>query len=246
MNSAIAMGALVLGSWVLPGEEPRPQPYGTPLPPAAAAPAERPMPPTGAGSPYQHGSPTAPGGGASLPSAAQARQQHVPLAPTDPALSAPESPWQAPTAEGSATTLGFGSGAAAGRVSPYALPSRATTGYRSFIDYAGSGVGTQRGPSAPLRANKPFTGYRPPPAVSPYLNLFRNDTDGGLVDNYTTLVRPFVDQQMTNQMIGGQIQGLQGATRTQGRALQRMGQQIGTGAPEYFMNHGAFYGGFGR
>ena len=58
--------------------------------------------------------------------------------------------------------------------------------------------------------------------VSPYMQLFRNDTAGGTIDNYTTLVRPQLQQQRMNQQFGTDIWGLQRDARIQQSSLQRM------------------------
>lgn len=268
MNAALLIGVMAVGGWVLPSEEPSIAPMGTPLP-SAAAPApsnvrglppaapsgattppagQGPMAPAGAASPYQYG---LPGLGAGSAGAIRSTgPQYLPLAPTDPALGSPESPWQSPTSAGTAPTLGFGSNPAARAVSPYATAARSGAGgYRSFAEYpvlGGAAANAARGASQPIRPKKPFANVQQRPTVSPYLNLFRNDNRGDTIDNYTTLVRPFVEQQFTNEVIGGEIQGLQSATRTQGRSLQRINQHIGMGAPEFFMNHGGYYQGFQR
>ncbi len=50
-------------------------------------------------------------------------------------------------------------------------------------------------------ANKPFGNYSAAPTVSPYLNLFREDLNGGSDLNYQTLVRPQLQQQQFNQQM---------------------------------------------
>jgi hypothetical protein len=49
--------------------------------------------------------------------------------------------------------------------------------------------------------SKPFTGFSQGPAVSPYLNLFRNDQNGFQGFNYSTLVQPELQQQQFNQRL---------------------------------------------
>ena len=49
--------------------------------------------------------------------------------------------------------------------------------------------------------SKPFSNYSPAPTVSPYLNLFRTDTNGFNQFNYSTLVQPMLQQQQLNQQI---------------------------------------------
>ncbi len=75
---------------------------------------------------------------------------------------------------------------------------------RVHAPYAGSGPAAIRGPRIGLgvgtsAVNKPFSNYTPPPTVSPYLNLFRDDFRNGPLPNYQALVRPLQQQQETNQ-----------------------------------------------
>ncbi len=63
-----------------------------------------------------------------------------------------------------------------------------------------SSLGSSRVQSlAPGRSTKPFSSVTSSPTVSPYLNLFREDLDGGGDFNYQTLVRPQFQQMATNQ-----------------------------------------------
>ena len=52
--------------------------------------------------------------------------------------------------------------------------------------------------------SKPFSSYTTAPTVSPYLNLFRNDLNGQSDFNYSTLVKPQLQQLQTNQQLQGQ------------------------------------------
>jgi autotransporter-associated beta strand protein len=45
--------------------------------------------------------------------------------------------------------------------------------------------------------------------VSPYMNVYRTDNAGGTIDNYNTVVKPYLDQQQQNQQYDNQISGLQ-------------------------------------
>jgi hypothetical protein len=79
--------------------------------------------------------------------------------------------------------------------------ARARVGYfgQSSAGMA-TGSSMSSGPSlAPGRASKPFSQVSSSPTVSPYLNLFREDFDGGGDFNYQTLVRPQLQQQQLNQ-----------------------------------------------
>ena len=77
----------------------------------------------------------------------------------------------------------------------------------------GLGVGTS------YSGSKPFSGFSQGPAVSPYLNLFRTDSNGGVNPlNYQTLVAPQLRQQQLNQQ--QQSQNQQTTTRLQAISAQ--------------------------
>ena len=91
--------------------------------------------------------------------------------------------------------------------------------------------------------DKPFANVSSRPAVSPYLNLFREDFQGGGDFNYQTLVRPQLQQQQVNQRFQDESQ-----------ALSRRVQQISASAaysPEgsksqYPTGHQTVFGYYGR
>jgi hypothetical protein len=88
---------------------------------------------------------------------------------------------------------------------------------------------------------KPLAGYHPVSGVSPYMALFRTGTDNGTVDNYTTLVKPQLDQRYSNQQqYGRDISGLQTDTRFQGQSNQSR-QVQNVSSPQFFMNYGGYY-----
>lgn len=91
---------------------------------------------------------------------------------------------------------------------------------------------------------RPFAGG----GASPYMNLFRNDTSGGTIDNYSTFVRPALDQRSMNQQFNVDLYGLQRNQRIQNAALRnidraynRTPQYIGT--PQFYQNYGNYYPG---
>jgi hypothetical protein len=106
----------------------------------------------------------------------------------------------------------------------------------------GPRIGMGLGGSA---ANKPFTSYSPAPTVSPYLNLFREDLEGGGDLNYNTLVRPQLQQQQFNQDV--QRQSLELARRLQSFAAQSdfnpqgSTTQLPTGHQTVFRYYGRYY-----
>jgi hypothetical protein len=115
---------------------------------------------------------------------------------------------------------------------------RAPTGPASVGPRIGLGVG---GPAA----NKPFTSYSPAPTVSPYLNLFREDFEGGGDFNYNTLVRPMLQQQQFNQQV--QRQNIAVERQLQSYAAQSdfnpqgSTSQLPTGHQTVFRYYGRFY-----
>lgn len=96
---------------------------------------------------------------------------------------------------------------------------------------------------------KAFSGVynQPSTGSSPYMNLFRTGNNNGTIDNYTTLVKPQLDQTGTNQKFGSDIHGLENSTHVQGlniRQLNRETQTLqGVNATQYFMNYGDYYQG---
>ena len=82
------------------------------------------------------------------------------------------------------------------------------------------------------------------------MNLFRNDTSGGTIDNYTTLVRPALEQQAANQRFNIDIYGLERNARIQQHSLHQMQSTErvlqGVATPQYYMNYGGYYGGYGQ
>ncbi|MDW8037404.1 MAG: hypothetical protein RMI90_05110, partial [Thermoguttaceae bacterium] len=103
-------------------------------------------------------------------------------------------------------------------------------------------------PAAPTATyEKPFSDYTPPSVYSPYMNLYRWNPRGP-IDNYYSLVRPFVLQNTLNQQYRQRMQTLELNNRLQQTIIQRLQQQNqlqqGTYQPGYFMNHGSFFPGY--
>ena len=85
---------------------------------------------------------------------------------------------------------------------------------------------------------------------SPYMHLFRNDTSGGTVDNYTSLVRSCAAAAGREPAVRDDIFGLDRQNRIQQATMQRMQYNSvrslqGVGTPQYYMNYGSYYPGFG-
>jgi hypothetical protein len=102
---------------------------------------------------------------------------------------------------------------------------------------------------APTRTTKPFAGVNSAassPAVSPYMNLFREDFDGSSDFNYQTLVRPQLQQMQVNQQFERQnlelnkrVQSISAQSAYQNPAGSE--QQYPTGHQTVFMYHGRYY-----
>jgi hypothetical protein len=105
-----------------------------------------------------------------------------------------------------------------------------------------SNFGSGAVPDKPFAKAQPFAS-----GVSPYMGLFRNDTAGGTIDNYTTFVRPALDQRSMNQQFNVDIYGLERNARLQQAAMRqrerednsRTPQSIST--PQFYMNYGGYY-----
>lgn len=109
-------------------------------------------------------------------------------------------------------------------------PAPAYGGYR-VAARTGVGAPTAR-PTA--QGYKPFSGVTSSPTVSPYLNLFRDESETG-APNYFTFVRPMQDQFEANRQQINQLQ-----------QLQRQVQQTAYPAPATGVSGGARYGYTGR
>jgi hypothetical protein len=99
-----------------------------------------------------------------------------------------------------------------------------------------------------LQGGKPFSGWTPSAAVSPYqrLNDFGLRSPG--VNLYYNYVKPELDQQAQNRAVTRDVQGLADTARAGYQAMQTTGQRPGnslpTAAPRVpatFMNTGQFY-----
>jgi hypothetical protein len=84
--------------------------------------------------------------------------------------------------------------------------------------------------------------------VSPYMNLYRTGNNNGTIDNYTTLVRPEIDQRRTNQRFGAELSGLEANSRVQGFHLNQLNRDTqnlqGVKYQQFFMNYGDSYPSF--
>ncbi len=108
-----------------------------------------------------------------------------------------------------------------------------------------SSLGSSRVQSlAPGRSSKPFSSVTSSPTVSPYLNLFREDFDGGGDFNYQTLVRPQFQQMATNQQF--QRQNTELSQRVQSISAQSAYQNPAGSESVYPTGHQTAFGYYGR
>jgi hypothetical protein len=185
----------------------------------------------------------------------------MPMAPTDSSAGgqAGQSYDYLPPTAGSSGAGADGGGRPSGNFGPMNVPTSPTRGrpdipqsYKSMqtAEQQNRRMDAARNSAAatPQSGAKAFAGYtQQSSGVSPYMNLFRNGTSNGTIDNYTTLVKPQIDQRFANQQFGSDIRGLENSTRVQGlniRQLNRQTQSLqGINASQYFMNYGDYYPG---
>ncbi len=186
----------------------------------------------------------------------------MPFAPTDPAAAAASYPWGAPTAGDAfdfeqlrmrrpvTSERSRFSSTLPRSAQPYIRPRMSRPRLDTYSSMAVRDTRSRTRSTAASSARggtvtKPFSTYRAPSTLSPYLDLFRRDTSVS-ADNYNTLVRPQLEQQRTNQRMRSALHGLQGTSQTQGAAIQNIGRQTGVAGPQRYMNYGGYYPNAGR
>jgi hypothetical protein len=92
---------------------------------------------------------------------------------------------------------------------------------------------------------KPFSNISQGPAVSPYLNLFRQDISGNNLLNYNTLVEPQLRQQQLNQQQQQQNQQttrrIQAISAQSDYNVQGSKEEYPTGHQTVFQYNGHYY-----
>lgn len=186
----------------------------------------------------------------------------MPVTPTEEADEDLSSAVGLPAPPTAQSTVGYG----AGRMPMAPTARRSGRGEASSGAMQSVAVQQQLDRSAAQASGgqKAFAGYRHyGGGVSPYMNLYRNDTAGGTIDNYTTLVRPALDQRSQNQRFNDDIYGLERSARIQNSALQQLNrgartrtlQSVATpqfylqttgGMPQNYMNYGNYYPTYGQ
>lgn len=106
------------------------------------------------------------------------------------------------------------------------------------------GTGAVRAPY--VLDQKPFTGFSPGPAVSPYMNLYLGNNSAGIVNNYYSVVKPMLQQQNTNRQTEQSLRELRIQNRLQQSQLQQLNRQMPGAQGSSFMNYGGYYPSIGR
>jgi len=100
-------------------------------------------------------------------------------------------------------------------------------------------------PAIPKHAQgKPFQSVQSQPAISPYMNLYRNDTNANSLPNYFAYVRPQIQQMEANRQQAAELQKLRG--QLQNMSSGGGGQQSGMATSAHYMDTGQFYRGMRR
>jgi hypothetical protein len=101
-------------------------------------------------------------------------------------------------------------------------------------------------PQSMRRPAKPFDVIQRDPTVSPYLNLYRNETDNEGAPNYFSLVRPQMDQIDANRYQQREMAQLRGQIGTMSSSVvgpgYHSGSVPGTGSSARYMDTAQFYG----
>lgn len=249
MHVAVVMGTMLLGSWVLNSpdveeeagipEEVQFQDQGV-VPPSPSSSRPYNMMSPQSGQQMAPGGATTPrampmsGGQAGSPS--RTMHMFMPASPTDASTGLFGQP-VAPTSNALSSN--------ASRLAPMAPTKSSSGGFRSKLPNLISQYHDARSQSnvgsAPSPASqKAFGNYRPTSGVSPYMNLFR--VGGETIDNYTSLVRPQLDQRFMNQKFNRDINTLE-RTSTMQRVdlnkLYRSNQTLqGVATPQFYMQGG--------
>jgi hypothetical protein len=97
------------------------------------------------------------------------------------------------------------------------------------------------------RQVKPFQTVYREPTVSPYLNLYRDESTNEGAPNYFAFVRPQMEQIEANRAQQREIQQLRGQVHGSSSTMAGPPSGMpGTGTPARFMDTAQFYGGFRR
>jgi hypothetical protein len=258
MHVAVAVGTLLLGAWTLnpPAEEEQAEMTEDLKPtveaPASPAPGTPPGPrPNRMGN--QQGRMQRGEAGERQRGAGNARTSRtlqgsggMPMVPTAPmppggVTGYPTAP-TSPMPQGAVSTVGQG---AFQRMAPTARDPSSPQASSEVAHRLPSSLSSG---SVGAPAGKAFADYHPTSGVSPYMNLFR--VQGDTLDNYTSLVRPQIDQRFFNRQLNQDIRTLQNSARTQGvdlRQLYRSNESLqGVATPQYYQNYGNYYQGYGQ
>ena len=188
------------------------------------------------------------------------RRMALPTAPTDSilgdSLTMPTPPTNAGAGDSSSSSMrrsSFGAGGAArsgsgssqGFGATQSMAPAQASGYRSPSALGAAFHGNAGSPSA--ASARPFSDYRQPQALSPYMQLYQRSS--GPLDPYNAWVRPVEQQGAINQTFNSQIGGLQSTVQQHRSQLQQFQQEVpvqqgpGLANPQYFINYQQYYPG---
>jgi hypothetical protein len=101
-------------------------------------------------------------------------------------------------------------------------------------------------PPPSRRGGKPFQNATNRPALSPYLNLFREEKNTTGIPNYYAFVQPQLEQEATSQRQQIQSQRRERQGQTAADAQPGVAAQSGTGTSAHFMDTAQFYSAWRR
>ena len=114
-------------------------------------------------------------------------------------------------------------------VNRYPTPLGSRGGGSSFTSQAATGAMSGSRSSARAAVSpKPFSDYSPRSPVSPYMDLFRTNTQLDGIDNYNTLVRPQLQQRQMSRQTQLDLHSLRSRSGAQGTQLRELNRRTDT------------------
>jgi hypothetical protein len=97
-----------------------------------------------------------------------------------------------------------------------------------------------------LTRGKPFQSVQSEPVISPYMNLYRTDTDANSLPNYLTMVRPQFEQQQASRQQTAEIQKLRAQLQSSSGGASGTPSAASMTAHAHYMDTAQFYRGTRR
>lgn len=104
---------------------------------------------------------------------------------------------------------------------------------------------TTTAPPKPVRG-KPFQEVQSEPVISPYMNLYRNDTTAPTLPNYLTMVRPQMEQQQSSRQQTAELQKLRAQLQSYSGGGSNSPNSASMTAHAHYMDTAQFYRGTRR